>query len=407
MRRLCALTALALSVAVASGCGGGGTGSTSVSSGGGTTTPSTANTITISANAGAPGVDYVNGAFASVTICVPNTTNCQTIDNILVDTGSSGLRIMSTVLTLSLPQLANNAQPVAECTQFQDGSFTWGSVRSADIKLAGEVAKSVPMQVIGDPNFPAIPSACSSSGPAEDTVIDFGANGVLGIGEFIQDCGPACTVPGTSNAGFYYTCPSSGCSVTALAAASQVQNPVVFFSADNNGTIISLPQVDPNGQPSATGTLTFGIGTQSDNALTGVTVLTVDPSTGNFNTVFNGRTFSDNSFIDSGSNGYFFLDSKTTGMPTCTNSSDFYCPTSTQSFALTNTGFTTGSSAITIQVANAQTLFNNQTAFEYNNLAGPNAGSFDFGLSFFFGRKVYTAIEGHSTPGGTGPYFAY
>jgi hypothetical protein len=33
--------------------------------------------------------------------------------------------------------------------------------------------------------------------------------------------------------------------------------------------------------------------------------------------------------------------------------------------------------------------------------------SFDWGLPFFFGRTVFTAIEGMSTPGGTGPYFAF
>jgi hypothetical protein len=34
-------------------------------------------------------------------------------------------------------------------------------------------------------------------------------------------------------------------------------------------------------------------------------------------------------------------------------------------------------------------------------------GGFDFGLPFFFGRSVFTAIEGASTPGGTGPYVAF
>jgi len=30
-----------------------------------------------------------------------------------------------------------------------------------------------------------------------------------------------------------------------------------------------------------------------------------------------------------------------------------------------------------------------------------------FGLPFFYGRTVYTALDGATTPGGTGPYFAY
>src|SRR5512133_1888643 len=35
----------------------------------------------------------VNLPMASVTVCIPGTSECQTIDNVLVDTGSVGLRI--------------------------------------------------------------------------------------------------------------------------------------------------------------------------------------------------------------------------------------------------------------------------------------------------------------------------
>jgi hypothetical protein len=35
------------------------------------------------------------------------------------------------------------------------------------------------------------------------------------------------------------------------------------------------------------------------------------------------------------------------------------------------------------------------------------AGSFDFGLPFFYGRSVYTAIEGRTAGSTTGPYFAF
>jgi hypothetical protein len=30
-----------------------------------------------------------------------------------------------------------------------------------------------------------------------------------------------------------------------------------------------------------------------------------------------------------------------------------------------------------------------------------------WGLPFFYGRAVYTAIDGRSTPGGNGPYYAF
>jgi uncharacterized protein DUF3443 len=44
--------------------------------------------------------------FVSVTVCIPGTSTCQTIDHVSVDTGSSGLRIIASVLqsTIALPQ---------------------------------------------------------------------------------------------------------------------------------------------------------------------------------------------------------------------------------------------------------------------------------------------------------------
>jgi hypothetical protein len=58
-------------------------------------------------------------------------------------------------------------------------------------------------------------------------------------------------------------------------------------------------------------------------------------------------------------------------------------------------------------VENGDTLSANRSNSALPNLAGPNTGSFDFGLPFFFGRNVFTAIEGKSTSGGPGPYVAY
>lgn len=132
---------------------------------------SSQNVQSIVVNAG-PANTYFNGAFTSVTVCAPGTSSCQTIDGVLVDSGSSGLRLLSSVLTLSLPQQTDaGGAAMAECGQFLDG-FTWGPVQTADIRMAGEQASAVPIQVIGAPGFSSVPAACSSIGPAEDTLQD-------------------------------------------------------------------------------------------------------------------------------------------------------------------------------------------------------------------------------------------
>jgi hypothetical protein len=76
----------------------------------------------------------------------------------------------------------------------------------------------------------------------------------------------------------------------------------------------------------------------------------------------------------------------------------------------TNTGANGATSSATFSVANAADLFNNNpNATAFLELAGPNPfpSSFDWGLPFFFGKNVFTAISGDSTPGGDGPYVAY
>jgi len=380
---------------------GGSSGSSSTKT---TTTAPTSNVQAISVTLGPTG-NYANGAFTSVTVCSPGTSTCQTIDGILVDTGSSGLRILSSALTAALPpQKASDGNPVVECLPFVS-SFTWGPVQTADIQMAGEKASDVPIQVINATDFP-VPTACANFGPPANTLADLGANGLLGVGNFVQDCGAACATTGGSNPGLYYECPASGCVITAEGLAQQVQNPVALFASDNNGVMIMLPAASA---PEATlsGSMIFGIGTQSNNALNGAKIYTLDGS-GNFVTTYKSQPYNQ-SFIDSGSNGLYFLDSAATGIPDCADANFFYCPSSTENLAATTAGANGTSSTVNFSVANADNLFNdNPSASVFDQLAGPNTlAGFDWGLPFFYGRTVFTAIEGRSTPGGTGPYWAY
>lgn len=392
----------------APGCGGGGSGSSLTSGIGGSPAPAS-NVVSVVVDAGPTSTSPdVNTLFATVTVCTPgSTTNCQTIDHIEVDTQSFGLRILAQALTLALPvQAAAVGGSLLECTAFVDG-YSWGPVALADVKISGESASSVPVQVIGDANFSTVPAACSGQAPTEeDTVAAFGANGILGIGVFDQDCGTTC-VTAVDN-GLYFACSSTQCQDTSVALAAQVTNPVSMFAKDNNGSIIQLPSVPAQGAATLTGSLIFGIDTQTNNASGSETVLAVDPQFGYLTAVFNATSLS-MSFIDSGSNGIFFTD---TSIAECADPSysQYYCPAEPLNLNLTLQGANGMTGEIAFSVDDAEILqSNNPTFLVLPTLAGTNPipESFDFGLPFYYGRRVATALENSTTSLGAGPYVAY
>ncbi len=221
----------------------------------------------------------------------------------------------------------------------------------------------------------------------------------------------------------------------------QVRNPVSLFATDNNGVILELPAVPVGGSTGVAagqGSMVFGIGTESNNGLGSAVVLTLDsnindPAWSGFTTVYNGVSypnaaenttlianggFTFGSFLDSGSNGYFFLDQPQSGIPNC---GDWYCPTATETLNAVNEATGGNSRGVAFNVSNANTLFSNASFNAFSDLAGPNStgtlssvdeaadGYFDWGLPFFYGRNVYTAIWNVAAPSGVpaGPFWAY
>jgi hypothetical protein len=338
---------------------------------------------------------------------------------VLLDTGSTGLRLLSSTISgIGLTNVTSGGKTLTNCVQYLDNSYDWGPVATADIKLAGEAASSVPIQIIAEPSdiFPAAPSSCG--GTAINTPDLFGANGILGVSFYQQDCGSACAPGTTSNGGSYYSCSTTACTLTTASLTQQLQNPIGMFSTDNNGLMLTLPGIGSGGAVSANGTLTFGVGTQSDNSLGSAFALIPD-AYGNFSTTFksittNVATTTNVGFIDSGSSALFFLTNASTGLPGCTTYTGFYCPTTAQSLTATNQGSNGGTSTVSFSVANGDNLLNsNNDAF--SNLAGtgddttnnPPFTYFDWGLPFFFGRHVFVVLEGKSAGSQSGPYWAY
>ena len=265
-------------------CGGGSSSSSTTT----TTTPSTNNSVALTVGFGPNGQagGYYDGIFTTVSICQHGTTNCQVVDNVLVDTGSVGLRILNSAFTTIQPSSLGVVQDstddqLQECIQYGDTSYSWGPVWTADVQIAGETAANMPIQVIGgnasNPTFANVPAQCLATpvnpyipnGGNEDTVATFGANGILGVGPYPYDCGSFCTsTADLSQTGYpYYVCPTGG-TCQATTTTVQVGNPVAFFSSsDNNGVMITLGSVPAQGAASASGTMYFGIGTQTNNAL--------------------------------------------------------------------------------------------------------------------------------------------
>ena len=406
-------TAATLGAALLGGCVGN---NHSTGTGIVTPPPPTLNALAVTVDAG-PAADpgQINHAYVTVKVCAAGSqTQCATIDHVLLDTGSSGLRLVRSVLTAAGVSLTGatdaQGQALEECVAFGGGE-TWGPVAYADVTLAGESAAHVPVQVMDDTAMGAAPPAsCGTNGTLINGVTGFGANGLLGVGVFAQDCGPGC-VGAATPLPVYFGCSAGGtCAAENTALAAQVTNPVTLFAADNNGVIVDLPPlINANGDTSVSGQILFGIGTQTDNALppTGLTVLGTD-ATGYFTATYNGGTTVLPAEIDSGTDSYLFDDP---AIAQCTSAAflGYYCPTvAPQAVYATNMGVgaNNGVNTVNFAIADPNTFVAGAAAL--TNLAGGGGSTqFVWGMPFFYGRKVYVGFDQRTAGTITGPFMAY
>jgi hypothetical protein len=411
-------------------CGGGGGGGGGGSS---TTTITSPNVITVTVDSGPAGSTYqANRLFTDVTICAPGTSNCQTLDHVLVDTGSSGLRVLASALTTlspqSLPRLTGaTGNPLLNCVRFLDNSFTWGPVVSADVKLGSETAPNIPMQLVADSSvasasgYNTTSTTCSFgtgitkvTGTSANDAAALGAKGILGVGYMKQDCGAICTSQSHVSGSGYYECTNTNtagsCTATAPSTAplaKQVKNPVPLFSGDNNGLVVVLPAVTTNGGVSATtlqGSIVFGVDTQSNNSSAGAVLLQLD-NNGYFTATLNTLTMPA-SFLDTGSNGLFF----DTALVQCVNvnnvSTGFYCPANPAPFNGTFKGSNNVSKSVSFTVSAPVFALDTHVFPQLGGTLGDTT-AFDAGLPFFYGRKVFVGFEGTSSSLGTGAYYGF
>jgi len=229
------------------------------------------------------------------------------------------------------------------------------------------------------------------------------------------DCGLACSNGDYSSGYSLYYSWTTACVPAALPAPMQVQNPVTYFATDNNGTLIALPKLPAYGAGVATGRLVFGIGTQANNQLAPTaTVVYVDANPADAAYLYFTTTVATNrypdSYIDSGSNAYFFDDSSVPrGCQNVTGgASSWYCPPAVLQRTAVVSDTAGASVSVAYEVTNADALFGT-SSLALDDLAGSiSAGSpsFVWGLPFFYGRTVYTSIWGQALSA-NGPWNAF
>lgn len=415
------------------GCGGNSTESQLVGDGVGNATAGTEvvitepvgdNTTEIVVDAGPVSgfsLAVANLAYVTVTVCEPGGARCATIDHVLLDTGSIGLRVLrSAVAGLSVPSVSLPAGTAHECYPFVIGAV-WGPVVRADVTIGKRTAAALPIQLIDDaPTLSAAaPADCTTAAGGEllQSVTALQARGVLGIGLLRHDCGLNCQL-GRYDSGvtLYYACTSANCQPAAVAPDDQVQHPVARFAEDNNGTAVVLPALPALGAAKVRGRLVLGIGTKANNQLPATArVLPVEtnPSLNSYLYVSTrlGQTDFPSTYIDSGSNGLFFDDPA--GMALCAvavgGEGQWFCPSTQQSRLATLTGADGTTANVNLEVVSANALFAT-TNVAFATLAGStgsaNPGAFVWGLPFFYGRTVFTSIW-EQPLAVSGPWYAF
>ncbi len=377
---------------------------------------SAVNVVPLSVDSGYNGAAF-NRPFITLTVCQPGTTTCQTIDHIIVDTGSTGLRINQSALNLSLPSIEYNSLSLYQCMQY-GGGYGFGPAVTANVKIGGESAYNIPMQIFIDneEEQSLVPTSCTSG----TSFADFnamGAHGIIGVN-------PYSNPDNTYTAGGVYTCTSDlDCTEVSNPDAIPTKlniNPVAAFSQDNNGLILSLPNISTPTNGPVVGTITFGLDTESNNTVSStVTTVLGDPTAtwpvGFFRSTT--ENIETRAIFDSGTPT---LDFYSATMAKCTESAwvAFYCPEpSPQAWASTINNYSGGAqTAISNSIVNYELIYPTGQGPSIVPYIGEIANPLDditiYGLPYFFGKSIYLGLKGDSesgveTPLGKGPSWGF
>ncbi|SDV46420.1 DUF3443 family protein [Chitinasiproducens palmae] len=345
-----------------------------------------------------------NRALVSVTVCVPGTDQCETIHDVLIDTGSVGLRLQRDAMRhperfAAMP--GPDGKPMAECLRFLS-SNAWGPVARADVTLGGMTARAIPVQIVDevgrvDASHPR-PQGCQSQGHPT-------SNGTLGIAATRRtDCGEPCSLP--VSAARYFTCDAGeACApvVGALPASFRVAHPVAALPRDNNGVVLALDLPPANGIDAVSGSLTLGIDTRANNSLDARARVRLD-NAGRFMTRFAGVDYP-KSYFDTGTQDLYFSQAAAP-IETCGRQ---WCASSEASPSATLVGNDGASVDVTVRVGDTAALERSGKGALRNvaRVSAATSQAFVWGLPFFFGKRVFVGFADAPGRSDRRPFYAF
>lgn len=337
-----------------------------------------------------------NSPCVSVTVCSSvDKSQCVKVRDILLDSGSSGLRIFKSELHgMDLPEVALESSPLYECIDFTDQKHLWGSVNRTHAVFDGGVEKSMLNIQLLEASNKAATCARALSSPQS-----LGYNGILGVSPLLDDRGS------------YYICNGTTCQQVNIESSQKVVNPISLLDDDNNGIVIKLPSIPSGGCFGGVGYAVFGIATKSDN-IPESSVVSLSIATNPLVPLYIPAQLNGNNvyaFLDSGSNTVSFSNPN---IALCSFSNAYYCPPETilqdvilYSSDLLQRKFTK------FATANAGDLFlSGNSAFSNlgsSPFSSALANYLDLGLPFFYGKVVYIGFNGKSSSLGRGMYWAF
>ncbi|MDD3265597.1 MAG: DUF3443 family protein [Burkholderiales bacterium] len=364
----------------------------------GTTTSNPPVQIPISIGAGLNG-DGINTMYVSITLCTNSAgTNCQTIDNIILDTGSFGLKINKSALpesfVLQMPRVTTtDDQMVYACNTFGSG-YVFAEEHYGILKLANTMTNNVIVQIIENSPSAEIPDDCIAKGPFDDFA-NFGANGIIGVNPAIGLDNSSILLYKKDINGNYVALSSGESAIVPMLN----KNPLPNLSSNNNGFVISIPPVTQNTNTNVSGTMILGVNTSSMNQVTNKTNLVV-ASESDLSSVCNSACFYSKinnpestipAVFDSGTNSWVFMNDELQSSA-CSYG---YCPESpftwvssvySYDFAANESYVITG--VITKDETNPSgdtVSFSVMPGWGYYNYNNETL----YGSPFFFGKNVY------------------